>query len=295
MDTKKVEILLNTLETGSLLKTSEKYGYTPSGLVHMMNAIEKEMDVKLLERGHFGIRPTAEFIRLKPYFQDMVRLDKKLHEEVENSKLADRKQIRLGAYTSIAKHWLPGIIKEFNKGNADITFHIKVDSMPELYKALEEQSLDLCLLSYFSKYKCNFHPIARDYLYAVVPRNKTQNSPEAYPIKAMDKVPFIMPSYNQDEDVRYLLEKYHVQPEIKAIAVDDPVVLSMVSYGIGVSILSGLVIAGNREDVSVIPLSPPSYRQIGMAANKNSQEQPHIKKLIKFIKNNPQLTPVYYQ
>jgi DNA-binding transcriptional LysR family regulator len=111
----------------------------------------------------------------------------------------------------------------------------------------------------------------------------------------MDMVPFIMPSYNQDEDVRYLLEKYHVQPEIKAIAVDDPVVLSMVSYGIGVSILSGLVIAGNREDVSVIPLSPPSYRQIGMAANKNSQEQPHIKKLIKFIKNNPHLTPVYYQ
>ncbi len=74
MDTKKVEILLNALETGSLLKTSEQYGYTPSGLVHMMNAIEKEMDVKLLERGHYGIRPTAEFIRLKPYFQEMVQL-----------------------------------------------------------------------------------------------------------------------------------------------------------------------------------------------------------------------------
>jgi len=291
MDTKKLEIMLDALRTGSLLKTSETYGYTPSGLVHMMNTLENEMGVKLLERGHFGIRPNAEAEQLMPYFQDMLELDKKIHTKVLIIQQKLQKEIRIGAYTSVAKQWLPSLINEYVFKNPDAAITIKVGARNELYQGLENHSLDLCFIAATTSNCCSFTPIAKDYLYAVIPKNQDMDNTAAYDIKNMDGVPFIMPSYSQDEDIGELLEKHQVNPQIKAIAVDDPVVLSMVSYGMGVSILSGLVIGQNQENITAVPLSPPSFRQISIATNKAAKVPAHVKDFIRFVKNNPQLTP----
>lgn len=290
MDTKKIEILLNALQTGSLLKTSETYGYTPSGLVHMMNALENELGIKLLHRGRYGIRPTAEAELLVPYFNELTSLDQKIRGEIHKCNQNIQKEIRIGAYTSIAKQWLPEIIHTYGSANPDISLHVRVGSRKELYRNLEDQLLDICFISYSPNYPCNFLPLSKDHLYAIVPRKQTVHQAETFQIKNMTGLPFIMPSYNQDEDVSDLLAKYNVIPQIKAMAVDDSVVLTMVSHDMGVSILSSLVIAGSQENISAIPLSPASYRQIGIATKKDASVPPHIKDFIQFIKNNPSLT-----
>ena len=44
MDTKKYEALLASARLGSFTKAAQELGYTQSGLTHMMNALEQELD-----------------------------------------------------------------------------------------------------------------------------------------------------------------------------------------------------------------------------------------------------------
>ena len=290
MDTKKLEIMLDALKTGSLLQTSEVYGYTPSGLVHMMNSLEKEIGVKLLSRGYSGIKPTPECKILLPYFQEMVAMDKKIKKEVSNIVSTSQNEIQIGAYASVAKQWLPGLIKGYSLINPNIVVNVSTGSKDELYDGLINQTYDICFVSPSENYPCHFTLIAKDYFYAVIPIEDGKEYPDTYSIEAMNHRPFIMPSCNLDQDIRSVLEKNQVTPQIKAMAVDDPVVISMVSYGMGVSILSSLMLAGNHDNVAVIPLHPVSYRQIGISTNKNMPLKPHIKQFIQFVKTNPNIT-----
>ncbi|MCR4805723.1 MAG: LysR family transcriptional regulator, partial [Clostridia bacterium] len=48
MDTEKCKVLLKAVDLGSFTKAAEELGYTPSGVTHMMNALEEDLGVTLL-------------------------------------------------------------------------------------------------------------------------------------------------------------------------------------------------------------------------------------------------------
>ena len=50
MDAKKVEILLEAVESGSMMGIAGQNGYTPSGLSHLLRRLEAELGVQLVER-----------------------------------------------------------------------------------------------------------------------------------------------------------------------------------------------------------------------------------------------------
>ena len=58
MDLKKCEVFVRAIDTGSFSKAAEQSGYTPSGVAHMMNALEDEIGFPLLVRGHRGVTAT---------------------------------------------------------------------------------------------------------------------------------------------------------------------------------------------------------------------------------------------
>lgn len=47
--------------------------------------------------------------------------------------------------------------------------------------------------------------------------------------------------------------------------VSDSVVISMVEHGLGISVLSELVLKGRKDDVQALPMDPPSARELGIA------------------------------
>ena len=55
MDAKKVEILLEAVENGSMMGIAGQNGYTPSGLSHLLRRLEAELGVQLVERTNRGI------------------------------------------------------------------------------------------------------------------------------------------------------------------------------------------------------------------------------------------------
>lgn len=265
MDTQKIKVLLSAVEAGSFLRASDALGYTPSGITHMMDALESGVGFKLLERGRFGVRLTQEGQRLLPLFRKLVDIDGQIESEIEDIRSSREDRIRIGAYASIARSWIPVFIREFKEREPGVVLDVKVGGMEEIYNWLYTGAIDIGFLSRSKKFSCDFIPLAEDPNFAVFPSTFPLEGKTAFPVKDLGNLPFIMPSFGGNQDVQAVLEENGVVPRKHTVNADDSTILSMVASGLGVSIFSQLVLDGNVENIQMLPLSPPSCRVLGMA------------------------------
>ena len=62
----------------------------------------------------------------------------------------------------------------------------------------------------------------------------------------------------------------------------DSAVISMVEHGLGVSILSRLVLKGRSDDVLALPLDPPAVRELGIATRPRKDLRSIVRRFISF-------------
>ena len=113
--------------------------------------------------------------------------------------------------------------------------------------------------------KHEFIPLAKDYYRAVLPPDYPTAQENLFALKEFEGAPFIMPSFMKDIDVQKALAKKRVAITMLAASADDPVVISMAAGGLGISMLSDLVLQGTCEKVKIMPLQPKVYRTLGIA------------------------------
>ena len=65
--------------------------------------------------------------------------------------------------------------------------------------------------------------------------------------------------------------------------VDDETLIRMVAKGMGVTIMSEMMIRGSHEGVTILPLSPAEYRQIGAGIRMGEDEKEPLVQLKKCV------------
>ena len=260
MESKKLEALLMAVDLGSFTKAAEVLGYTQSGLTHMMNSLEKEVGFTLLERGRSGVRLTEEGER--EFLQANARLDSVI-EQVASSRT---EIIRVSAYASIAMHWLPGIIQRFREECPDVDVDIRMaDHVDVPYELLAQGKMDAILVSPQDEGQYEWVHLADDPMFAVLPKDFDTQGMTAFPLAAFEARDFIMPSQGFDKDIMRIFNRIGVKPHILPTWVDDPTVISMVSHGLGVSMMTELTVRGRTDGVKLLPVEPASSRELGLA------------------------------
>ena len=91
-----------------------------------------------------------------------------------------------------------------------------------------------------------------------------------------------MPSLGFHLDIMRALNRCGVTPVIRDTQVSDTVIISMVEHGLGVSILSRLVLKGRSNDVLALPLDPPAVRELGIATRPHKDLRPIVRRFISF-------------
>ena len=229
MDIKKLEVFINAVDLGSLTKVAEIMGYTQSGITHVISALEKEMGFPLLLRSRNGVVPTPEGARLIPSIRAMLVHSGQLEKEI--SLIRQRKDgvIRVAAYTSMLMHWLPPIVKRFHERYPDIAVELSSSSIDGTYKMLEAGDIDLAFASRQKTYpEFDFVHLNNDALMAILPNTEENRSLNCFPISLYK----------------------------------DQTVISMVEHGMGISMLSKLVMLDNKSDVISLPVVPEAHREL---------------------------------
>ena len=274
MDSKKLRAFLNVIQSGSLTRAAEALNYTQSGMTHMMNALEKELGVTLLCRGRNGIELTETAERLLPKIEAFVSAADALEDAVAQISGSAAPLLRIGAYSSMAQHWLPEIIRRFRQEVPTADTAIRMEGLTELYRLLQNGDLDCAFVSYHPEYLSGdeaWLPLRNDELVAVLP--------EDYPVKGglfgmrgFDGAEFLMPAYDFSLDIEPIFSAAGVQPNILRTNLDDPAILSMVEHGLGLSILSELIMRHRQDRVLALPLTPPAYRELGIAFHTDGHD-----------------------
>ena len=122
MNIQKYMAFVKTVEYGSFTKAARILNYSQSGISRMINDLEKEWGVPILERGRQGVRLTSEGLKLLPFAEGVCKEYQKLQTQVDELNGLQSGIIRIGTFSSAATHWLPNIIKEFQKDYPNIDY-----------------------------------------------------------------------------------------------------------------------------------------------------------------------------
>ena len=279
MDTKKLEALVVSVELGSFTRAAEQLGYTQSGLTHMMNSLEKDIGFTVLVRGRSGVQLTPAGQRIFPLVQECLAGSAALEREISLINSHKEDSVRVAAYESIARHWLPEVIQQFRREHPDVTVDIQMGSVDEVYRWVLEDRVDMCFASRQDYNTLGWTPLRDDELLAILPPDYPDGD-NAFPIEFFNGQEFLMPSMGFDKDILRVLNQHGVTPLIRTTQVSDSAVISMVEHGLGVSVLSRLVLRGRQNSVRALPLLPQAFRKLGIAARPRKELRPIVRKFI---------------
>lgn len=296
MDSKKLEILMTAADLGSFSKASQIVGYTQSGLTHMMDALEREVGFPLLQRNHSGIQLTEQGAQLMPAIREFLQANANLENQIRMIAEQKTEIIRIAAYASIAMHWMPEILYRFKRLCPEVNVDLRmVDHALEPFELLESGQTDVIFASRQNYSCCDWVPLYNEGMYAILPKDYPLGDRSTFPLEEFSGQEFLMPYGRFDIDVKAALEPVGVKLNAKISRVDDETVIRMVGRGLGVSMMTELMIRGRTDDVLCVPVSPPAIRELGMGTHIREKASDSVQKLkdcvLKFIREQPQGCP----
>ena len=283
MDINKYKIFLQAVDSGSFSSVAEETGYTPSGIVHMMNTLESEMGFPLLIRSRKGVRLTPDGERVAPILRKLVKWEEQLGQVSSDICGAVTGTITVGTYFSIAVNWLPGVIKRFQQDFPLINIRLRENVHQQLDELLQEQRVDFCLFSYPPAGDCEWLPLRKDRMVAVLPAGHPLAGGAAYPIAGYRNAPFIMPAEGYDYDIMRVLDKHSIVPSVRYSTGEDNAALAMIENDLGIGLMNELTTRGRTTTAVIMPLDPPEDIEMGIAVPSLKKASPAAKRFIEYL------------
>ena len=280
MDSKKLEILVTAADLGSFTKASEVVGYTQSGLTHMMDALEREVGFPLLQRNHSGVHLTEQGAQLMPAIREFLQANANLENQIRLIAEEKTEVIRIAAYSSIAMHWMPELLYRFRRLCPEVKVDLRmVDHALEPFELLESGQTDVIFASRHNYSYCNWTPLYNEKMYAILPKDYPLADRSTFHLEDFSGQEFLMPDARFDIDVKAAMDLVGVKLNAKITHVDDETLIRMVGRGLGISMMTELMIRGRTDDVLCVPVTPPAIRELGMGTHIRRKESASIRML----------------
>ena len=284
METKKLEVLEKIVELSSLTRAAEEMGLTQSGVSHILAGLEEELGFPLLRRSRVGARLTPEGERLMPFIRDVVRAQERLDQTAADLRGLAAGTVRVATFTSVAVHWLPGMMQEFQRLYPKVEFRLFNGDYHDVDRWLTDGSADVGFVTLPTALKCECMPLREDRLLAVLPKGHPLAAREVCPVKEVAREPFISLLETSDDDSRRALEAARVKPNVRFTTKDDYAIIAMVEQGLGVSIMPELLLQGHRDGVEARELDPPASRMLALAVPAGDRAGPATRRFAEFVR-----------
>lgn len=283
MSISKFETLAKVCELGSLTKAAEALGCTQSAVSHTINSLEEQFGFAILTRSRAGVNLTDDGQRIMPSVRGMLNYYEQLNQTVSAIRGLDFGTVRIGAFTSVAVHWLPGVIKEFQRDYPNVDIKLLNGDYHDVEKWLTEGSVDLGFVNLPTNLNCECIALMEDRLLAILPPDHKFASYPKFPLVECETEAFITLLETSNHDANKALSAAGIKPNIKFSTKDDYAIIAMVEQGLGISIMPELLLRGRHDNVAVKELVPPSKRTIGLAIGETSSQSPATRKFADYI------------
>ena len=80
MDVKRCAAVVAAAECGTMSAAAKKLGYTPSGIIRLVDSLEEELGFSVLVRKTTGVELTPEGRRMLPLFEQITAADEQVRQ-----------------------------------------------------------------------------------------------------------------------------------------------------------------------------------------------------------------------
>ena len=283
MNIQKYLAFIRTVEYGSFTKAAEILNYSQSGISRMINDLEKEWNVSLLERNRTGVKLTSDGMKILPIAQSVCNEFNRLQEQVDEINGLGSGLIRIGTFSSVATHWLPKIIKEFQKDYHNIDYELLLGDYTEIEEWIKTGRVDLGFLRLPTTEEFETIFLEEDKLLVVLPENHPLAECDKFPVKALCDYPFMLLEKGAKAEISEIFERNNITPNVHFTTWDDYAVMSMVEGGLGIAILPQLILRRIPYKIVAKELDVPAYRKIGIAYREKAKLPLAVKKFIDYL------------
>ena len=253
------------VELKSFTKAAAALGYTQSSMSQMISALENEVGFKLLNRSRSGVQLTIEGTELYPYIEQAIYRYQAVQEKSKEIQGLETGTVHMGIFSSFAAHWIPTLLKEMESMYPKLEFIVREGNYSAIHDWIKTGAVDFGLLSPKAAPGLETTVLRTGRLLAALPVDHPLAALEVVPLRALAGEAFILPDEGLYSDALEGLRSVGITPWIKHLLQDDYAIMSMVEYGMGVSILAELATHNTHHHIAIRPIDPPINRTIAVA------------------------------
>ena len=283
MNLTKYKTLATVVELGSLTQAARQMNVTQSAVSHTLDSLERDLGFAVLKRSRAGVSLTGEGERLMPAVRSLLSSAEQLEQTASAIRGLDTGTVRIGAFTSVAVHWLPGVLKEFQNDFPNVDFRLMNGDYHDVEEWLSDGSIDIGFVNVPCALDCECIPLMEDRLLAILPLDSRFASYPKFPLVECETEPFISLLKSSDHDARRALEAAGVEPNVRFYTKDDYAIIAMVEQGLGMSIMPELLLKGRQYDLQILPLVPEAKRTIGLGIAAGSKAGPATRRFADYV------------
>ena len=202
MNLAKYQALLSVVESGSLTAAAAQLGLTQSAVSHSINSLEEELGFAVIKRSRAGVKLTNEGERLLPAVRGLLNSAEQLSQVTAAIRGLDSGLVRIGTFPSVAVHWLPGVLKEFQRDYPRVEFKLLNGDYNDVEQWVRDGSVDIGFVNLPSPLDCECIPLMEDRLMAILPKDSRFASYPKFPLVECETEPFISLLKSSDHDAR---------------------------------------------------------------------------------------------
>ena len=220
----------------------------------------------LFVRDYGGAHLTSDGADLLPWVQNVCNSERQLEMRLAELKHLESGIVRVAAFTSTAIQWFPGIAKRFLAQHPGIDLQlICVDDEDALEEAVWRGDADCGFFVYPIKHDLHAVPLRKDPLLVVLPPDHPLADAPFVPREALAEELYIRLESGTSSEMETLFRANDVEPNVRFTIDSDYAVMSMVSAGLGFSVLADLILRDAPFPLAVKQPEVETSREIAIA------------------------------
>jgi LysR family transcriptional regulator for metE and metH len=274
-------------DCGTLTQAGLALHLTQSALSHQLRDIESRLGVRLFDRAGRRLALTPAGRTLLAAAADVLAIVERTEDAIRQEGGHGR-LLRLTTECYTCYHWLPGLLRDYERAHPDVEVRIDVSATDRPVPALVEGQIDLALVSDRARdRRIQLQPLFQDE-YAVVmhPAHKLAHRPF---VTASDFATETFLSYSPREQstvYQRLLKPAHVAPARVLQVRLTEAIIEMAKAGLGIGVLSRWAVQPHVSagTLSAVPLTRSRFGRTWSAATlKQTAVLPHIRDFIALL------------
>ncbi len=246
---------------------------TQSAISHIISAFEIELGFTLLYRNRSGVSITNEGEKIFQHALEILNGAELLRQEASSIIGVESGTLKIGCFPSIAANMLTDIILIYQKKYPKIDLKIFEGNYNEIENWVSSGIIDLGFSAISSK-NLDFIPLFQDDLVVIVNENHPFSLRKEIYINEIESQSYIMSKSGCDVLLKQIFRESNVHPNIKFEIEDNNTILSMVSNGLGMSIVPQIVLDFKPLQLKSLKLLPRVFRTVGILLKSHEAASP---------------------